>query len=117
MTKHYDGGCQCGAVSYEVDVDIEGAITCNCSRCQAMGFVLAFAPVDSFTLISGEDNLTEFRFNKNEIQHLFCRTCGVESFAYGKIGDGSPIAAINVNCLKSVNPRELSCQHVDGASL
>lgn len=117
MTKHYEGGCQCGAVSYEVDVDIDASITCNCSRCQRMGFVLAFAPRDAFTLKSGEDNLTEYRFNKQAIQHLFCSTCGVESFAYGSMPDGSPVAAINVNCLADVNPRELSPQHVDGASL
>lgn len=116
MTKHYEGSCQCGAVSYEVDVDIETSITCNCSRCQRMGFVLAFAPRDAFVLTAGEDNLTEYRFNKKAIQHLFCSTCGVESFAYGSMPDGSPIAAINVNCLEGVDPRALSPQQVDGAS-
>ncbi len=49
--KHYKGGCQCGAVAYEVDVDIDTAMTCNCSRCQRMGFVLAFAPRDKFERI------------------------------------------------------------------
>lgn len=116
MTKHYNGSCQCGAVSYEVDVDLDGAITCNCSRCQRMGFVLAFAPRDAFTLKSGEGNLTEYRFNNKAIQHLFCSTCGVQSFGYGNMPDGAPIAAINVNCLEGVDPRALSPKHVDGAS-
>ena len=31
--QHYHGGCQCGAVTYEVDADLDQAITCNCSRC------------------------------------------------------------------------------------
>lgn len=114
--QHFKGGCQCGAVTYEVDVDIDESITCNCSRCQRMGFVLAFAPRENFRLHSGEDNLTEYLFNKNTIHHHFCRTCGVQSFAYGQMPDGSSVAAINVNCLEGVNPRELSCQHVDGAS-
>ena len=117
MKKHYEGGCQCGAVAYEVDVDIEHPITCNCSRCQPMGFVLAFAPRNAFKLKSGSENLTEYRFNKKQVQHLFCKTCGVESFAYGKMPDGSEAAAINVNCLKGVNPRALKSQHFDGASL
>ncbi len=116
MQQHYSGGCQCGAVAYEVDVDLDQAITCNCSRCQPMGFVLAFAPQDAFQLNSGEGNLTEYRFNKKEIQHLFCKTCGVESFAYGSMPDGTAMAAINVNCLDGVDPRALTCQHVDGAS-
>ncbi|MEM8810572.1 MAG: GFA family protein [Cyanobacteria bacterium P01_G01_bin.38] len=114
--QHYKGGCQCGAVAYEVDVDIDQAITCNCSRCQPMGFVLSFTPRENFQLHSGEDNLTEYLFNKKEIQHLFCKTCGVESFAYGSMPDGSEVAATNVNCLEGVEPRQLNYQHYDGRS-
>lgn len=113
---HHEGGCQCGAVRYEVDVDLDNTITCNCSRCQRMGFVLAFAPRDRFSLKSGEGRLTEYLFNKKAIQHLFCHTCGIESFAYGKMPDGSPTVAINVNCLSGVDPRALNSRHIDGKS-
>lgn len=115
-TAHYQGGCQCGAVSYDVDIDLESTITCNCSRCQRMGFVLAFTPEGNFQLRSGEDELTEFLFNNRTIRHLFCKTCGVESFAYGSMPDGAPTVAINVNCLSGVEPRSLDSQHVDGRS-
>lgn len=115
--KHYKGGCQCGAVAYEVDVDIDKSIICNCSRCQRMGFTLAFTPPDKFDLQSGKENLTEYRFNQKKIQHLFCKTCGVESFANGKTPDGQEMVAINVNCLEGVDPRALEPKHVDGASL
>lgn len=114
--EQYAGGCQCGAVRYDVSVDLERTITCNCSRCQRMGFVLAFAPRENFQLKSGEELLTEFLFNKKQIRHLFCSRCGVESFAYGEMPDGSPTVAINVNCLEGVEPRELVSQHVDGRS-
>ena len=116
--KRYSGGCQCGAVTYEVDVDLDNVITCNCSRCQRIGCVLAFTPRDKFELKSGQDQLTEYRFNKRQIQHLFCKVCGVESFALGNMPtDGSPVAAINVNCLEGVEPRSLNPTHVDGRSL
>jgi hypothetical protein len=115
-SKRYEGGCQCGAVAYEVDVDLERTITCNCSRCQKLGFVLAFTDRGNFELLSGEDALTEYRFAKERISHLFCKTCGVESFAYGERPDGSALAAINVNCLDGVDPRALTSQHVDGRS-
>lgn len=114
--SHYEGGCQCGAVQYEVDVDLDQTITCNCSRCQRMGFVLAFTPRASFMLKSGEGSLTEYLFNKKSIRHLFCQTCGVESFAYGQMPDGSQTVAVNVNCLAGVEPRKLPSQHVDGRS-
>lgn len=115
-SKQYSGSCQCGAVHYDVTVDLESTITCNCSRCQRMGFVLAFTPRDNFQLKAGEHVLTEYLFNKKQIQHLFCHSCGVESFAYGQMPDGTPTVAINVNCLEGVEPRELPSQHFDGRS-
>jgi hypothetical protein len=112
--QHYHGGCQCGAVQYEVDVDLDNTVTCNCSRCQKLGSVLAFTPRDKFTLQSGEEKLTEYLFNKQAIRHLFCSICGIESFAYGAMPDGTPMAAINANCLDGIAPRELKSHHYDG---
>ena len=117
MQKHYEGGCQCGAVAFEVDVDVEECVTCNCSRCQPLGVVLVFAPRSQFNLLKGESNLTEFRFNKGVIAHTFCRTCGIQSFSYGAMPDGTEIAAINVNTLRGVDPRSLKPTHVDGRSM
>lgn len=115
-TAHYTGSCQCGAVAYDVDADLDETITCDCSRCRRMGFVLTFAPAKAFTLLRGEEALTEFLFNRHAIRHLFCRTCGVESFARGAMPDGTETVAINVNCLDGVDPRALSPRHVHGAA-
>jgi len=30
--RHYTGSCQCGAVTYAVEVDLDQTRTCNCSR-------------------------------------------------------------------------------------
>jgi hypothetical protein len=30
--KRYTGGCQCGAVRFEVETALEPLIECNCSR-------------------------------------------------------------------------------------
>src|SRR5512133_1165616 len=106
-TAHYTGSCQCGAVAYEVDADLDQTVTCDCSRCRRMGFVLTFAPASVFRLLRGDEALTEFLFNRHAIRHLFCRTCGVESFARGTMPDGTETVAINVNCLDGVDPRAL----------
>lgn len=111
---HFTGGCQCGAVRYEVDCTLDQPITCNCSRCQKLGSILVFAPRSQFRLLKGEDVLTEYLFNKKVIRHMFCKTCGIESFAYGQLPDGTEMAAINVNCLDGVEPRELAPRPVDG---
>ncbi len=113
MTR-YQGSCQCGAVCYDVEVDLGNTMTCNCSRCQRLGFVLAFTPAGNFELTSGADAVTEYRFASQTIRHLFCRTCGVESYAEGSAPDGSQVIAVNVNCLEGVDPRALESQHVDG---
>lgn len=114
--EHYHGSCQCGAVSFEVNVDLDHAITCNCSRCKKLGSVLSFTPRDQFTLLSGEDHLTEYLFNKKQIQHLFCSDCGIESFAYGQAPDGKAMVAVNANCLDGVDPRALKPHQHDGAA-
>jgi hypothetical protein len=35
----YTGGCHCGAVRFEVDVEEHRAVECNCSICTKKGFI------------------------------------------------------------------------------
>lgn len=112
----YRGSCHCKAVSFEVDVDLENPITCNCSYCQKRGSILAFTAEQNFTLESGNDKLTEYRFNTNKIEHLFCSICGMESFSKGETPDGRKMVAVNVRCLEDVDISSLNPTMVDGRS-
>jgi hypothetical protein len=112
--QQHHGGCQCGAVRYKVEINLDESITCNCSRCQKLGSVLAFTSRDKFKLLSGEENLTEFLFNTHKIRHLFCKTCGIQSFSYSEMPNGTLMAAINANCLDGVEPRQLNSQPFNG---
>ena len=114
--EQHTGSCQCGAVAFEVDVDISAPVACNCSRCRRLGSLFAFAPRSAFTLLKGEGATTEYQFNKHVIHHLFCTTCGIESYALGTGGDGSEMVAVNVNCLDGVDARTLPFKTHDGAS-
>ena len=115
--KTYSGGCHCGNVRYDVKLDLGGpVIACNCSMCGRGGTLLTFVPVPQFTLRSGEEQLTEYMFNKHRIQHLFCRNCGIKSFARGTGPDGSAMVAINARCLDDVNVDQLNVQKFDGKS-
>jgi hypothetical protein len=118
MRKTYSGGCHCGTVRYEVSADIGEVMSCNCSRCSKLGWVLTFVPAADFTLKSGEGATTDYQFNKHNIHHLFCSSCGIESYARGKRpSDGADVVAINVRCLDDVDPDSFKVKKIDGRSL
>ena len=96
MKKTYTGGCQCGKVRYEVLADIGDVITCNCSRCRKLGPLLSAVAMSDFKLLSGENEVTDYQFNKRAVHHPFCRTCGIESYAYGKGPGGREMVMLTV---------------------
>ena len=113
----YTGGCHCGAVRYRVTMNLDKAVTCNCSICSKTGTMLAFAPASKFELTSGGDVLTDYQFGKKRIHHLFCSRCGVRSFARGAMPNGDPVAAVNVRCLDGVDLGAIPVKTFDGRSL
>jgi len=116
VKRTYSGSCQCGKVRYEVSADIGEVMSCNCSRCAKLGWLLAFVPATDFKLISGDDSTTEFQFNKHVIHHLFCSTCGIQSFAQGIGPGGAEMVALNVRCLDGIDLDSLTVKKVDGRS-
>ncbi len=113
--KHL-GGCHCGKVRFEVDINLEKAISCNCSICMKRGSLLDFVPESNFKLLSGEAELKDYQFNKRVIHHLFCKNCGILSFGKGAAPDGTKMVAINVRCLDGVDLSKLKIQEYDGRS-
>jgi hypothetical protein len=115
--KRYTGGCQCGAVRYQVETDLAQVVACKCSRCAKLGALLTFVDADKFAVQSGEAGLTDYQFNKKVIHHLFCRQCGIQSFARGKAPDGTDMVAINVRCLEDVDPSSLTPMPFNGRDI
>jgi hypothetical protein len=116
--KTYQGSCHCGDVKYEVQIDLtQPATVCNCSMCGRTGTMLSFVPNTVFTLKSGADSLTDYQFGRQHIHHLFCKRCGVKSFARGKGRDGTEMIAVNVRCLDDVDLSALTPTPFDGRSL
>ena len=115
--QSHTGGCHCGKVRYQVKIDLSTpVISCNCSMCGRVGSLLSFVPAQQFTLLSGEDSLTDYQFNKHVIHHLFCKTCGIKPFARGS-GPKGPTVAINMRSLDDVDVEKLAVKHVDGKRL
>lgn len=112
--KIHQGSCHCGAITFTATTDIEKVMECNCSHCARKGFLLTFIPKEQFTLLTGEDNLTEYLFNKKHIHHLFCKTCGVQAFSHAADKDGKETVAVNVRCLPDVDLTTLTIEKFDG---
>lgn len=108
MKKTYQGSCHCGAVRFEADIDLAaGTCKCNCSICRKTRAWMAFVPANSFRLLSGEPDLSDYQFAKKSIHHRFCAKCGVRAFAHGADGKGNRFVAVRVNCLDGIDPKEL----------
>lgn len=84
--------------------------------CGRTGTLLTFVPEESFHLKSGQEDLTDYLFNKHRIHHLFCKTCGVKSFARGVGPDNKPMIAINARCLDGFDPDKVEITKYDGKS-
>ncbi len=114
--QDYQGGCHCERVRYKTQIDLTQVITCNCSICSKRGSILGFVAESQFTLLKGEKDLSDYQFNKKNIHHLFCKTCGIMSFGTGTGPDGMKMVAINVRCLDEVDITELKPVAIDGKS-
>ena len=114
--RSYAGGCHCGRVRYEVTTDLDPVLSCNCSMCQMRGALWTYVAPAQFKLLAGADNLTDYQFNTRTIHHLFCRTCGMSSFARGKGADGSEGIGINVRCLDGIDLPAVQLTPFDGRS-
>ena len=120
--RHYQGGCHCGAVRSEADIDLEqGTLRCNCTLCSKTRAWFAFIAGDKFSLTSSGDSLLDYRWKPASkpapnITYHFCRTCGVRTHAEGKGPDGTAMAAVFVATLEGTDPDQLakSVRYVDG---
>jgi hypothetical protein len=115
--RTYEGGCHCGKVRYEVTTDLARVTECNCSICSKKGHLLTFVGADAFRLLSGGDSLADYQFNKMNVHHQFCTTCGIQSFAWGTARDGKKSYAVNVRCLDGVEVGDLTLTQFDGRKL
>ncbi|MBI2572836.1 GFA family protein [Candidatus Woesearchaeota archaeon] len=113
----YTGGCHCGKVRFEAEMELKQAMACNCSICNKRGSLLVFIPEEKFKLVKGKDDLKDYQFNKKIIHHYFCTTCGILSFGAGVGPDQKPMRAINIRCLDDIDIDTIPIIKFDGKSL
>lgn len=110
----YQGSCHCGKIAFEVEGEIDGALSCNCSMCQRKGSLLWFMPRTALNLLTPENAMSTYTFNKHVIKHHFCPDCGIHPFGEGTDPNGNVMAAINIRCIEDIDLTKIPVQHYDG---
>ena len=81
QSKKYNGSCHCGKVTFEVQAPKHlVAWDCNCSICYMKKNWHFVVPLANFHLLSGQNVLTEYKFNTMVAKHVFCSYCGVQAY-------------------------------------
>jgi hypothetical protein len=107
MKKRYTGSCHCGAIRFEADIDLSaGTFKCNCPICTKTRMWGAIVEPDAFRLLAREADLKDYQ--PDNVHHLFCKHCGVRSFAWGENpGPSGKFYAVRFSCLEGVDVNEL----------
>lgn len=113
---NYKGSCHCGKVAFEVQGEIDTALACNCSMCSRRGSLLWFVPREKLNVLTADEDIGTYLFNKHVIKHRFCAICGIHTFAEGVDAKGNRSAAINIRCLEGVDLSSIPVKHFDGRS-
>mgnify|MGYP001010759764 FL=1 len=111
----YQGSCHCGAVAFEVEGEIDGALACNCSMCRRKGSLLWFVARDQLRLRTPDEAAATYTFNKHVIAHRFCPTCGIHPYGEGVDPKGNAMAAINLRCVDGIDLDQVPVHHHNGA--
>jgi hypothetical protein len=124
--KTYSASCHCGAVRFRFTCEeITSGRRCNCSICVRKGVVTHanyFRPSD--VEVEGKEGLALYRFGDKDMNHFFCRTCGISPFSTvaSVPADYQGLARpgdyrINLGCVHDLDVLSLAIEVINGKAL
>lgn len=72
----------------------------------------AYYPAEAFELLTGSESLAIYRFPSHQVNHYFCKHCGIYPFHDGIENPG--VYRINLGCVDDIDPHELPVRVFDG---
>lgn len=99
-----DGGCHCGHITYEAEIDPGKVGICHCTDCQTLSGsafrTIVVVPEEAFALLSGEPKnyIKTGESGEKRIQS-FCSECGSPIYATS-VGDGPKVFNIRLGTVR-----------------
>jgi hypothetical protein len=114
--QRLQGGCHCGAVRFEAELDLsQGGSRCNCTVCTKTATLGAIVKPHQLSLLKGQDDVGAYAWGAKISTRYFCRHCGVHCFGRGHLAEvGGDYASVNLNCLDDVDPLLIKTIYWDG---
>ena len=102
-----DGGCHCGNITYEAEIDPENVVICHCTDCQTLSGsafrTVAMSRPGTFTLRSGEPKIyVKIAESGANRQQAFCPKCGTPIFSTSE-DSGPKIHGIRAGTIRQRN--------------
>ncbi|MFD2166483.1 GFA family protein [Thalassotalea euphylliae] len=110
----YKGQCHCGDIQFEFEDSNLEALQCNCSICIRKNAIMSkstYSP-EQFSLLSGKQNLSTYRWGDKDVNHYFCRSCGIYPFHDTTYEPGT--FRVNLGCVENIDSRSLTTLQFDG---
>ena len=108
----YRGSCHCGRVTFEARANLTYVVECNCSICAKRGALWHGAKDEDLKILTGESDLTLYRFGTKTARHYFCSRCGIAPLTRPRLDPKR--WAFNVNCVEAVAASKLPKRTFDG---
>jgi hypothetical protein len=87
-----EGGCHCGYLTYEADIDPADVGICHCTDCQGLTgsafSTFVFAGKESFKLLTGKPKIyVKTAESGNKRAQAFCPECGTRIYAAAAVAE------------------------------
>lgn len=99
-----DGGCHCGSIRFEAEVEPAHTVICHCTDCQTLtGSAFRTAvptKPGTFRLLSGAPTLyVKVADSGRKREQAFCPTCGAPIYSTS-VGDGPKVHGLRVGTIR-----------------
>src|SRR5262245_36933514 len=109
QTRTYSGGCHCGAVRFEAELDLSQPVgKCNCSICTKVNQAGLIIKPSAFRVTKGQAELSYYKLSLEPNHRAFCKHCGIQLYGAGHLAEiGGDFCSVNVMTVDGIEPLDL----------